>query len=866
MRIRLLIAFVLLMTLVADVEAAGRRRALLIGINDYSASRLGTRSRTAPAPGRDWPDLAGTVNDVGILRDMLQLLYGFEPADIVTLTDQQATRGAILQAVERQLVQPAARGDIVLFYFAGHGSQVHNTLSDEQDQLDESIVPADSRLGARDIRDKELRTLFNRVLDRGARLTVILDNCHSGSGARGLPTGARPRGVAPDRRDVADGTYAPRPESRGALVLSATQDFDPAWETRDAEGKFHGAFSWAWIRALRDASPGEPATDTFLRAAARLRAESPFQEPVRAGDGSVPFLGTRVDRRGDAIVVAVEKIRADGTAVLHGGWANGLDVGTELHPLDDEHATTRVVITAIRGVAESEARVEASDRTPRPIRAGELLQVVGWSAPPARPLRVWMPHVAGSVSTIAATARLMSAEAAQRGIRWVTDPVDVTPTYVLRRSSRSWELVAASGRAEAVGDDAAAIAAVAKLPAGSSLFVQFGAPASIVDAMGVGADTDRQTIQPVDGAENADYILVGRFAMRRLSYAWVRPSVKTTDRRKTGLPLRTAWTGDDDPTAELRETVLRLRRIQAWHLLESPPQARSPYHLALRRDRDGEVIKDTAVIGDEKYELVLRAQPMPARVPKRYFYVFVIDSHGKSTLLFPPRDTGSVENRFPHTLPAPPEIRLRDAGAFVGSPPYGIDTYFLLSSDEPLPNPAVLEWEGVRDAAPQASTPLEQLLLLTNSVSRSVRTLTPLNWSIERVVYESIAPRGRPKNARDVSLSSRWRSTKSSGTYRRPTRTRSRLDTVRAASSRIPASTVARVAETRSPSRKATASRPPTITNTHAATARWSGRCSCTHSGGSEVGAEERRRPAGAPGAAARRRQDSRRDGGAPPL
>ncbi len=197
-----LIACVLLVAAAVDLHAAERRRALLIGINDYTASHLGKHPIAPPAPGRDWPNLTGAVNDVRILKEMLPLLYGFAPGDIVTIIDQAATRVTILDAIKRQLVEPASKGDVLLFYYAGHGSQVRNSLSDEPDKLDESLVPADSRLGAADIRDKELRALFNQILDRGARLTVMLDNCHSGSGARGLPTGARPRGVKPDLRDV----------------------------------------------------------------------------------------------------------------------------------------------------------------------------------------------------------------------------------------------------------------------------------------------------------------------------------------------------------------------------------------------------------------------------------------------------------------------------------------------------------------------------------------------------------------------------------------------------------------------------------------------------------------------------------------
>ena len=59
-----------------------------------------------------------------------------------------------------RLAAAASKDDVVFVYFAGHGSQVRNSKSDEPDLLDESIVPADSRRGAPDIRDKELRRIF----------------------------------------------------------------------------------------------------------------------------------------------------------------------------------------------------------------------------------------------------------------------------------------------------------------------------------------------------------------------------------------------------------------------------------------------------------------------------------------------------------------------------------------------------------------------------------------------------------------------------------------------------------------------------------------------------------------------------------
>jgi hypothetical protein len=725
-RLLLLTAAVLL---TAPARAAGRR-ALLIGIDDYSASRL-TRPPGSSAPDdRDWPNLRGAVNDVSILRELLVLLYGFKPEDIVTLTDQGATRAAILQAIDRRLIQPAAKGDVLFYYFAGHGSQVPNSRSDEPDKLDESIIPADSRLGAPDIRDKELRVLFNRVLDRGAFLTLLLDHCHSGSGFRGLTTGAHPRGIRRAADDIKDATpYGPRPDLRGALVLAATQDADAAWERKDDEGGMHGAFTWAWIRALRDAAASESAQETFLRAQARLRGETPYQEPLIAGTAASrlrPFLGTRIDRRGDRVVVAVESVRPDGSVLLQGGWANGLSAGSELTVAGAGVAVPRLTITAILGLGRSLARITERSASGA-IRPGVLLEVAGWAAPPGSPLRVWMPQATGNMRMIIARVEKLRAEAAARGIRWITDPTEVTPAYLLRLDSEK-----------------ATLAAIRRIPLRSSLFVQLPALPALLDAVDAG-DIMLQGVQRVASAEEADYILAGRYSGRRMEFAWLRPFALRGDQRRTGLPERTAWIAADanataDTAAQLRDALLRLRRIHGWQRLQAPPGSFAPYRLTLSDPQGKEVGEQSSLRGGDHYSITLRPASPLQHVTPRHYYAFVIDSDGKSFLVYP--RGGSVENRFPIDSSSSTDIHLGATSAFRVTPPYGADTYFLLSTDEPLPNPWVLEWDGVRSPSSPRS-PLEELLLSVHGRAAARTPVIASRWSIERVVFESVPPAGR---------------------------------------------------------------------------------------------------------------------------
>jgi len=715
-----------------DARAASRH-ALLIGINDYSASRL-PAIPGRNVPDRDVPNLDGALNDVQIMRDLLVTLYGFNAADIGILTDQAATRGTILRELERRLVAATRAGDVVFFYFSGHGSQVRNSRSREADRLDESILPADSRRGAPDIRDKELLAVFNAILDRGGRLTIVLDTCHSGSGARGLDGGLHVRGVSPDLRDVADPFDAPSPEGRGALILSAAQDFDLAFETLDESGKIRGAFTWALARAMRDADAGEPASETFLRAEARLHAERPAQEPLIAGSAEArgaPLLGVRTDRRDHHAVIAVERANGANDYLLQGGWANGVTAGSELRLAGRDDV--RLEVTSLLGVAHASARMTHGAIRLQP---GALLEIVTWAAPPSPPLRVWIPRASGDA---AAVVHLIRDEAAHRGIRWIDDPTETTPTHLLRWCDGGWELIA-NGRRIGRG------ASLARVPAHASLFVQMPVPAHVSQALdGISG------VAVASSPETADYVVAGRLKQGHIEYACIRPFVAAADRTRSLLPLRTAWMDAARSTA-LRDAIVRLRTVQAWQDLRSPAASPSHYRIAVRRISNGALVDDGRLAGNARYSLVLRERGAFAGEPlfAQYVYVFVIASDGSSVLLFPPPEIGTVENLLPVTptpsrafTEAPEEIALTTT-PFVVSEPYGVDTYVLLCTDEPLPSLSGLEWKGVR--SPRRATKkngLDKLLAQTIAGTRAANEPmpTPPNWTIDRVFFESVPPR-----------------------------------------------------------------------------------------------------------------------------
>lgn len=101
-----------------------RKLALLVGINQYP----------------HYPQLNGCLTDVELQRELLIHRFNFQPQDIVTLTEKEATRENIETAFTEHLIKQAKATDIVVFHFSGYGS-----LANLPNQTNlPSLVPVDS--------------------------------------------------------------------------------------------------------------------------------------------------------------------------------------------------------------------------------------------------------------------------------------------------------------------------------------------------------------------------------------------------------------------------------------------------------------------------------------------------------------------------------------------------------------------------------------------------------------------------------------------------------------------------------------------------------------------------------------------------
>ncbi len=157
----------------ALAQNTGRKLALLVGINNYSA---------------DIGALNGCVNDVMLQKQLLIHRFGFNPKDILTLTDAQATRQGILTAFEEHLIKQAKPGDTVVFHFSGHGGRVIDPDKDSPEGKNSTLIPIDSQSNSSGgvVQDIMGHTLFLLMYAlRTDNVTVVLDSCHSGGAKRG---------------------------------------------------------------------------------------------------------------------------------------------------------------------------------------------------------------------------------------------------------------------------------------------------------------------------------------------------------------------------------------------------------------------------------------------------------------------------------------------------------------------------------------------------------------------------------------------------------------------------------------------------------------------------------------------------------
>lgn len=146
-----------------------RKLALLVGIDHY---------------GEENSNLQGCVTDVERQQELLIYRFGFNPSDIVTLTDQQATRDGIETAFSEHLIAQAQPRDVVIFHFSGYGNQIKLNSGAGDEQTINSFLPSNGLLKKKPIANEiieETILLLGRSLSTN-QVTMVLDTSHATDG------------------------------------------------------------------------------------------------------------------------------------------------------------------------------------------------------------------------------------------------------------------------------------------------------------------------------------------------------------------------------------------------------------------------------------------------------------------------------------------------------------------------------------------------------------------------------------------------------------------------------------------------------------------------------------------------------------
>ena len=222
---------------IAAVGACARPVALVVGVSEYADPSIA--------------DLEYAASDARAIALALEDSCGFARADILLLTDVEATRTG-LAAGFAWLQERVGAPDLALVYLAGHGSAIVDREGDEADGdgMDECFLPQDAVLldPSTYVTDDELGSWI-AATGSGA-VSLFLDSCYSGGQSRmaGVATGeVEPVGSV--ARDVMTaGLGGPL---RGVLAACATGQL--AYEDPTLG---HGVFTHFLLQGLEEGVAG----------------------------------------------------------------------------------------------------------------------------------------------------------------------------------------------------------------------------------------------------------------------------------------------------------------------------------------------------------------------------------------------------------------------------------------------------------------------------------------------------------------------------------------------------------------------------------------------------------------------------------
>ncbi|MDZ7958273.1 MAG: caspase family protein [Aulosira sp. DedQUE10] len=345
-----------------------RKLALLIGINQYSQN----------------PALSGCLTDVELQKELLMHRFGFPAANILTLTEEQASREFIEAAFLEHLGKQARTGDVVVFHFSGYGTRINS----ETDSVQNALIPADTP-NDQDVNYllEETLLLLLRSLPT-ERVTAVLDTSYY------VPNTIQPPGLRIRARPEVDTQLATaeleflkqlktqnsfnKGEVTPPLLLTAT--LDPKQSAREVllSGFSAGLFTYALTQYLWEASPAKTIQVSLSHVETSMHKLGSNQQPALLSNKKNPQAVLIADHfvpdstmGGEGAIAAIEE---DGKTVSL--WLAGLPpqvlenygINSRLSLVTGE----QLILRSLTGLT-AKAQLSSIDST-NPLQVGQLVQ------------------------------------------------------------------------------------------------------------------------------------------------------------------------------------------------------------------------------------------------------------------------------------------------------------------------------------------------------------------------------------------------------------------------------------------------------------------------------------------------------------
>ena len=294
---------------------AAETHAVLVGVSAYPKAS-GIKALQGPA--NDVDLLAAKLKDLDVKS--VRVL-----SSNATQDQNKPTHEAIINAL-KDTTGKAIKGDWVIMYFSGHGTQVPQLRLDaayrEPDQLDEVFLPQDisswdnkSNQLRNALIDDEIAAIIRPTLNRGVSIWAIFDTCHAGDMTKAMPTNGSiqrqsvwrsidptllgvpgwNKNKLPINKTLAGEQYQVKSLSSGKLIgYFAAQSDEPAPEEPLLPQRIMGGvFTWHLLQALSQPRPQRADFGSLLEIIRkRYRQEQrPFPTPYMEGASTtgLPF-------------------------------------------------------------------------------------------------------------------------------------------------------------------------------------------------------------------------------------------------------------------------------------------------------------------------------------------------------------------------------------------------------------------------------------------------------------------------------------------------------------------------------------------------------------------------------------------------